>query len=310
MTESPTLFESIPCPLCGSSRFQVIRKSGYPAGVTAEELSQAYSASSHQELMDQVVECSDCQMQYVNPRVNPEVLIGSYAAAEDPTFVEQNPDRIRTFSRMLKQAFGELGETSGNGRRILDVGCAGGAFLVAARDFGFKPVGVEPSRWLADYGRRTYNIDVRDGILEPGVFPEQSFDVITIWDVIEHVPDPHSVLTLIHSLLKPNGILLLSTPDVDSAPAKLMGSKWPFWLSVHLHYFTRATITKQLEKGGFHVHSIHRLWQTLPLAYVLRRAGHYFSPFHAVAALTDGIGIGKSGCSYYMGQAWVIARKK
>jgi hypothetical protein len=152
--------------------------------VTADDLARLYSASSDHILMDQVVRCRNCDFQYVNPRLKPELIIEGYAAAEDPTFVAQNPQRIATFSRALSRIFGRLGQNAGNGRRLLDVGCAGGAFLVAARNFGFQPVGVEPSRWLADFGRRTYNVDIRDGILEPGMFPDESFDVISIWDVI------------------------------------------------------------------------------------------------------------------------------
>jgi len=258
--------------------------------------------------MDQVVECRDCHMQYVNPRLRPEIVIQGYSDAEDPTFVKQNPERIKTFALMLRKAFPDPAQR--NEKKLLDIGCAGGACLVAATSAGFAPVGVEPSRWLADFGRKTYNVDIRDGILVAGMFPPASFDVITIWDVIEHVPDPRAVFELIHSLLKPNGTLLLSYPDAGSYAARLLGEKWPFWLSVHLHYYTRDTIAKHLSMSGFRTLSWHPLWQMLRLSYVLRRAGEYFSPFHAAARLTEISGLGNLSCSYQMGQTWIIARKE
>jgi SAM-dependent methyltransferase len=277
--------------------------------VSPEDLARLYSASSNHILMDQVVRCKDCDLQYVNPRLKSELIIEGYAAAEDPTFVAQNPQRIETFSKALRQIFGRLGHSSGAGRKLLDIGCAGGAFLVAARNFGFDAVGVEPSRWMADFGRRTYGVDIRDGLLMPGMFEEPSFDVISIWDVIEHVPDPHALFSLVNRLLKPNGYLLVSYPDVGSVAAKVLGDRWPFWLSVHLLYYDRKTITAQLKRAGFETVLFTPLNPSLPLSYVLQRAGEYFSVFHTLASVTDKAGIGRVPLMYNMGQTILAARK-
>jgi SAM-dependent methyltransferase len=295
--------------VCAGGKFDVVRPSRYPEFVTVDDLAQLYSASSNHILMDQVVRCRTCGLCYVNPRPRPELIIDAYASAEDPTFVAQNPQRIATFSKALHKIFSQLGQSGGHGRKLLDIGSAGGAFLVAARDFGFDPVGVEPSRWMADFGRRTYRVDIRDGILVPGMFADESFDVISIWDVIEHVPDPHGLFTLIHRLLKPDGYLLVSYPDVASMAAKLLGERWPFWLSVHLLYYDRKTIAAQLNKAGFRPVLYRPLNPSLPLSYVLTRAGEYFPFFHTLAALTDKAGIGRIPLSYNMGQTLLAARK-
>lgn len=309
MTSISSLVETIACPICSGSSYEVVRPSRYPQFVTADDLARLYSASSHAILMDQVVRCKSCGLQYVNPRPKSELIIDGYAAAEDHTFVAQNPQRIDTFGKALRQIFGKLGQSGGNGRTLLDIGSAGGAFLVAARDFGFKPVGVEPSRWMADYGRRTYNVDIRDGILTDGMFPDASFDVISILDVIEHVPDPHSLIQLMHRLLKPDGYLLLSYPDAGSIAAKLLGERWPFWLSVHLLYYDRKTIAEQLRRGGFQTMLYQPLNPSLPFSYILNRAGEYFSVFHSLAGLTDKIGVGGIPIAYNMGQTFLAARK-
>ena len=260
-------------------------------------------------LTDQVVECQGCSLVYVNPRPASELTIGSYSDAVDPVFVAQNDSRIATFRKSLSGVLEKLKQQGGEGRRLLDIGCAGGAFPAAARDLGFDPVGVEPSRWMADFARRTYGLDVRDGILKPGMFPPGSFDVVTLWDVIEHVPQPDDVLTLAHSLLKPGGLLLVNYPDVGSAAAWLLGKRWPFWLSVHLFYYTRATMARQLSKAGFSLLWQEPCWPSLPLSYVLKRAEPYFRPAGWMIPLFNSVGIGKAPFTYNMGQTLAVSRK-
>src|SRR5580693_2076207 len=117
MTLSPELFETIPCPLCSGTDTDVVRPSQYQSGITAADLKKLYSASSAHVLMDQVVRCRSCSLVYVNPRPDPELIIASYSEAEDPTFVEQNGDRIKTFRRTIRGVLRGIGKTSGDGMR-------------------------------------------------------------------------------------------------------------------------------------------------------------------------------------------------
>ena len=141
------------------------------------------------------------------------------------------------------------------------------------------------------------------------MFPEQSLDVITLWDVIEHVPQPAELLSLISRLLKPGGLLMVNYPDVGSIAARLMGSRWPFWLSVHLLYYTRATMRSQLIRAGFAPLWFQPFWQQLPFGYVLQRAEPYFSPAGLAAKAAEKTGIGKVGFTYNMGQTLVVCRR-
>jgi len=249
-------------------------------------------------------------MQYLNPRPNDEIVLKSYSDAVDPTFVAQNPNRIVSFTKALRNVLGDLQWPDGKGRSYLDIGCAGGASLVAARSLGFSVQGVEPSHWLANYGRTNYNIDVRDGILKPGMFPEASYDIITMWDVLEHIPEPGPVLDLIHSLLRPGGVLLLSYPDIASITQRLLGDRWPFWLSVHLNYYVPATIQRQVEQANFNVLRFRPYWMTLPLGYALSRAVPYFKPVALLQKVVEGVGLGNASFTYNMGQTLVLSRKK
>jgi ubiquinone/menaquinone biosynthesis C-methylase UbiE len=303
------LFETITCPLCGKDSYDVEVGSKYPSEISADELKSVFRASSDHTLLDQVVRCRSCAMVYVNPRINSDLIISGYSDAEDPLFAAQNDNRIKAFRRTLKGVVRRL-KLDPKGKRVLDVGCAGGAFLVAAREMGFDPHGVEPSRWMSDFGRRTYDLDIKAGILEAGMFPDHSFDVITLWDVIEHLPDPHDTLTLIHRLLKPNGLLLVNYPDIASVAARVLGKRWPFWLSVHLLYYTPKTMFQQLERAGFSPQWRQAFWMTLPFGYVCERAAPYSALLRPLPRLSRLLGIHSLPLSYNMGQALVVSRTK
>ena len=305
-----SLFETIPCPLCEQTSFDVIKPAKYSGDVTEQALRQAYSASSSHKLLDQVVKCRSCDMHYVNPRPSGDLIVESYAAAEDPGFVAQNEGRIQAFRKVLSAVLQRNQVRSGTGLRYLDIGCAGGASLEAARSLGFSsPVGVEPSRWMADFGRRTYNVEILDGILQPGMFPPQSFDFITLWDVLEHVPDPRALLELVGQLLKPNGTFILSYPDFKGRVARFLGDRWPYWLSVHILYYDRKTITRQLVAAGFQVDTLMPYWPVLQLGYIADRAAEYIPAFKLLKGLFKAVGADKAFVPFNMGQTIVVAHK-
>ena len=309
---SPTLeghLSIISCPLCSSPQFQVVRPSQYPANMSVEEFQDAFRASSDHTLLDQLVRCESCSLIYINPRVSEEILLKGYSSAVDPDFVAQNAERIRTSTRSLRKIMRRLNIGENSRLKILDIGCAGGAFLVAARDCGLQPVGIEPSHWLAEFGRKNYNLEVHQGILTAGKFPAESFDLASLWDVIEHVTDTNLLLANIRSILKPGGTLIVNYPDYGSWAARILGNKWPFLLSVHLLYYTRTTATEQLRRAGFEIKDVRPHFQTLPLGYVLRRATAYVGFAAYLRRFVEAVGLAQVPVSYNMGQTLVVATK-
>jgi SAM-dependent methyltransferase len=300
------VFETIPCPLCGSGEFEVKCASRYTSALTIEDLKQMFRASSDDLLLDQVVECRSCALVYVNPRLRAEIVVSGYAEAEDPLFTAQNAARIQAFRRTLRQVVGRVRLETKN-KRLLDIGCAGGAFLVAAREFGFDVVGVEPSRWMAAFGREQYSLDIREGILQPGMFPPHSFDLVSLWDVIEHLPTPHETLALARALLKPDGLLIVNYPDIASLAARILGRRWPFWLNVHLMYYTPKTMTRQLQRAGFSPLWHQAFWPTLPLGYIARRAAPYSVVLAPLPGIVSGLGLGSILVPYNAGQTLIVS---
>ncbi len=127
--------------------------------------------------------------------------------------------------------------------------------------------------------------------------------------MIEHLPDPGDVVRDIHHLLKPGGYLIVNCPDYGSLARILLGRKWPMLLSVHLSYFTQATITDFLRRQNFAVVDFRPFWQTLQLGYVLKRASAYFGVFSLLQKLTETTGLHRIPLTYNIGQSFVLARK-
>ena len=304
------LVEAVPCAVCGADDAEVLREARYPAELTQDWLLQVYSSSSDRTLFDQLVRCRRCALVYLSPRVREDIIARSYAEAVDPTFIEQDPDRIRTFRRSLKGLARRHGLwATRTSTRVLDVGCAGGAFVKAATDLGFEPVGVEPSAWLAEQARSRYGIDVRAGTLGDQRFAPGSFELVTLWDVIEHLTRPSEVLEQVKAVLGPRGLLVVNYPDYGSLARQALGERWPFFLSVHLLYFTRQTLSRFLQERGFEVLETRPYFQTLSLGYVLKRASAYFEAIKLAQQAAGATGLGKLPFTYNMGQSLLVARK-
>jgi SAM-dependent methyltransferase len=234
-------------------------------------------------------------------------VLDAYRAGTDELFVSQARSREDTFGRSL-----DMIERCRNGiqGRVLDVGTAGGAFLAVAQRRGWEVEGCEPSRWLCDWAAAHYGIAVKPGTLAEQNYPDSSFDVVTLWDVLEHSPDPLQLLVECRRVLKPGGLLILTYPDIGSAIARLMGRSWVFLLSVHLYYFTRATMGRLLARAGFAVEMSRAHFQQLELGYVLHRATPYVGRVATIAAWVGRrCGLEKRPISYWMGQTFAVARK-
>src|SRR6185503_17033623 len=139
------------------------------------------------------------------------------------------------------------------GRRLLDVGCATGFFMEAAADEGFDVRGVEFSTVAISLARP----DIRDRIVRGDVNEllsreSETFDVVTAFDIIEHVQNPAKFLQELCEILEPGGVLAISSPDTGHFLRYLMGSKWPMLQPMqHTMLFSRRSIAALLERCGF-----------------------------------------------------------
>jgi 2-polyprenyl-3-methyl-5-hydroxy-6-metoxy-1,4-benzoquinol methylase len=189
------------------------------------------------------------------------------------------------------------------------VGCAGGFFLKAAENAGWNATGIELSRHLYEFGTKELGVTIIPGTLDRTDLPEKSFDLITFWDVLEHVADPKATLLKARRLLKPGGYLLVNYPDFDSVGAKLLGRRWWFLIDVHIYYFTPTTLKKLVEGLGFRVTAQRRHYQQLRFGYLADRIAKIV-PFvgRGLAKGAQGLGLKNLPITYYASQKTTLAR--
>jgi SAM-dependent methyltransferase len=173
-------------------------------------------------------------------------LAAAYGAVEDPAYLAEEAGRRRTFAGSLARlrALRPAGD-------LLDVGCYAGTFLTLAREAGFRVTGLELSRWATGIARARLGGRVARGGLPALPFGPGRFDVVTGWDVIEHLAAPREALAAIHRVLRPGGLLALSTHLLDSAAGRWLGACYPFLQEMHLVHFTRPALGAILEATGF-----------------------------------------------------------
>lgn len=209
--------------------------------------------------------CDSCTHLFVSSGLIPGALDqayeqGYYAAGASAArsgyedYLAKAPQRLHGFAQRLR----ELERFALHRGRLLDFGCAVGLFVKAAADAGWDATGLERSAWAADYGRRHYGVKIVSGSDADCAGFDQGFDMVTMWDVLEHLEDPRGVLGRVARWLKPGGVLALNTVDSGSRGARLAGEHWRHLAPPHhLQYFTRDSLLRLLRACGFQLLAVH-----------------------------------------------------
>ena len=203
-----------------------------------------------------LVRCRVCGAVYVDPRPDDEAL-GTYYA--DYYGGGRHPFLKDLFMAARARKLGR----APRGGRLLDYGCGRGDFLLAARRHGWEGMGVERSGTPIMELRENLGLT----ILTPdalGEVPDASFDAITLWHVLEHLPEPRVQLTELHRLLRPGGRLLVEVPNFGGWLARIGGDVW-YHLDVprHLIHFDRGSLAHLLRGCGFEI----ARWGTMSIEY-------------------------------------------
>lgn len=242
------------CPLCGSSQFDRWLDRVGP------DLS--------------VVQCRQCSLFSLQPRPQPSELPALYPLDYEPfwTPLEAEPSRLRRWLRCRHYAYRyqAVRRAKPGGGWVLDAGCGTGGFVRAlCQDPAWHGIG-------SDFHLAALSLARRQGVnavcndLGALPLPPGAFDAVTLWEVIEHVPDPRGTLKQVYRVLKPGGKLLLSTPNGTSWQARFWRADWRGWEAPrHLQLFTLPTLRRLLQDTGFEI--------TRRLSFPLER-------YHAVAS--------------------------
>lgn len=264
--------ESVPCNLCGSTRFLVLYAGDAEHSSARSPQTFRCTSEGHGDFTN-IVQCRDCALIYENPRERETSIEDQYAQVEDPTYEREAGGRIRTFSKLLDrlESFSKPGQ-------LLDVGCYTGVFLELAQQRGWDAHGIEPSAWAARKAKEK-GLQVVNSPFRKAGLARESFDTVTLWDVIEHLHDPLGELRAAHQILRPGGVLGMSTMDTHSFYARLTGRRWPWYMRMHFYYFTRDSITRMLGAAGFEVLAIERHKRVVSLRYFVEKGASLLPGF-------------------------------
>ena len=182
-------------------------------------------------------------------------------------YVADEALHLRTARRRLERL-----EQLVEGRRLLDVGAAAGFFVAAARERGWDAAGVDVSPEMTAWARERLGVDVATEAFASYEAPDAGLDAVTMWDYLEHSLDPADDLAHAARLLRPGGVLALSTGDADAVVARLSGRRWHLLTPRHhLFFFTRATLLEYLARHGFEPVEIGYPGTSYPLDYVVHK---------------------------------------
>lgn len=219
------------CPICNSSNVVQL----YPANIELSKLSFTYTKTPYSNKTFRVVRCRKCTHVFCSPI--PKNIYKNYEGVVDNEYLNYM-DSLRISAGLILPII-----TKNMPKGILlDVGCATGEFLSIAKSFGYSVEGLELSKWSSDIAK-SKGITIHRKLLDSlsRQYPDR-YDVITLFGVIEHFEEPIKEMKAIQKLLKPGGLLIIWTGDVNSLPSRILGKKWWYWQGQHIQYFSHKSL--------------------------------------------------------------------
>lgn len=236
------------CPVCATSAF-----------TPALTVLDYHTSQERFELVD----CTNCGLRLTNPRPADSELARYYSSSQ---YLSHDTSRrgflpliYRTLrNRALRRKHALVSSHSSAGS-ILDVGCGTGEFLAYLKLHGFTAQGVEPSARARSFCAAQHSIRAVPALSD--LNPQEAFDVITLWHVLEHLPSLGDDLRAIHAHLAPKGALFIAVPDRSSWDAHHYGARWAAWdVPRHLWHFRQSDLAALLKEHGLRVVSTRRMW--------------------------------------------------
>lgn len=243
------------CPICGPSETRIWLRPSHSPGP--------------------VVRCQGCGFAFVTPVISSKSIIfegpelgdypESHLRSNDLSLIEGSWEKS-----IITPYLAEIPAKKANARkyldeialivqqpgRLMDFGCFCGVFLSEAKNLGWDCYGLEPLVMPAVYARGSFGLKVITDTLHDGIYPTDFFDVVTSFQVFEHLVQPEADLRILSRSLKKGGLLLIEVPNIDCLIGKLMGAKNRHFVADHLSFFCEKTLSHLLENAGFKIAKI------------------------------------------------------
>lgn len=252
----------VKCPLCGSERITKWRRGNFDYSMA--EADDFKITDSDYGLFPDFLKCETCGLRFAEKMPTPSQLVKLYSQVEDPEYENEAEGRGENFKRII----GFLKKIKPGGR-LLDVGAATGIFMEIARKEGWDVYGIEASLWAANRAKEK-GLNVWQGDFLQ-FSSREKFDIITMLDIIEHMAKPGLALEKARELLKPGGILVITTPDVESFAARIFGRKWWHFRPAHVNFFSKRTLLWATHNYGFRILKLRTYVWNFSIHYLITR---------------------------------------
>src|SRR4030065_1119243 len=227
----------LPCPVCGSQKYNVL----YNDNLTPKKPLVGYNFTPEAKKTFRIIQCIECSHTYCSPIQNN--IYENYIEVVDKVYLKDSTSRIISANNVVKI----LLRYKKHGK-LLDIGCSTGDFLKVASKF-YESEGLEISKWAVKIASKK-RIIINEQLLSD-LNVKKTYDIITLWGVIEHFEDIQHEIELLKKHLNKKGIVALWTGDVGSYVVGLLGRKWWHFIGQHLHFFTQKSIDRLFLNNGF-----------------------------------------------------------
>jgi SAM-dependent methyltransferase len=239
----------------------------YPATLARADLTAAHFSARRlpDGVHHRIVRCRRCGLHRSDPVLDPAAMSELYRAS---TFdYGEELDGLRSTYGAVLDRVGALVPAQG---ALLDIGCGSGFVLSLARARGWRTVrGVEPSADAIDHAPAEIRPLIKPQMMAPGLFPAESFDAVTLFQVLDHMPEPLALLREAHRILKPGGAILAFNHDINAPSARILRERSPIIDIEHTYLYSQQTMRALFQAAGFAVESAGPARNTYSTAYLL-----------------------------------------
>jgi SAM-dependent methyltransferase len=251
-----------------------------------------------------MVRCNSCGLVRSDPVADPALIAELYARS---TFDYANEAKSiqRTYGRYLERLGRDVTDHS-----LLEIGCGNGFFLEEALRRGYADVwGVEPSRAAVEQASPEVRPRIINDMIRPGLFPEEHFDAIVMFQVLDHLSDPQSVLSLCRRLLKPGGAVLALNHNVEAWSARLLKDRSPIIDIEHTYLYGPETMRRLFDRCGFKTELVGTVFNSYSLSYVTQLAPIAQGVKLRLIRVLKGSAVGRISLRVPLGNLYSIGRK-
>ncbi len=201
-----------------------------------------------------IVKCNKCELIFIDPlpaESEIEDFYNNYVDESNEKHIAKYLHHRKSRERRNRRKLRLLERIQRNKGRILDIGCGLGLVVKNASDAGWDAYGIDLDKDLVEYGKKTFSINLSCGTLKKEKFPSGHFNVITMYNLLDHIREPLSFLREVKKILKRGGIIDLNVHDVEGWKAKKYEENWSAYCPpAHLYYYSYNTLGRLLDKAG------------------------------------------------------------